>query len=67
MSIRREIKDGALFDVLDRGIVYTEALGWLDMGHAVAMTWQRSNVNSLRESVAVSHLIPSCIGKIWAS
>ena len=34
MSTRREIKDGALFDVLDRGIVYTEALGWLDMGHA---------------------------------
>jgi hypothetical protein len=33
MSTRREIKDGALFDVLDRGIVYTEALGWLDMGH----------------------------------
>lgn len=25
MSIRREIKDGALFDVLDRGIDYTEA------------------------------------------
>lgn len=34
MSTRREIKDGALFDVLDRGSVYTEALGWLDMGHA---------------------------------
>ncbi len=29
MSTRREIKDGALFDVIDRGIVYTEALGWL--------------------------------------
>lgn len=34
MSTRREIKDGALFDVLDRGIVYTEVLGWIDMGHA---------------------------------
>lgn len=34
MSTKRKIKDGALFDVLDRGIVYTEALGWLDMGHA---------------------------------
>lgn len=34
MSTRREIKDGALFDVLDRGLVYTEALRWLDMGHA---------------------------------
>jgi hypothetical protein len=34
MSIRREIKDGALFDVLDRGIVFTEVLGWIDMGHA---------------------------------
>lgn len=34
MSTRREIKDGALFDILNRGIVYTEALGWLDMGHA---------------------------------
>jgi hypothetical protein len=34
MSTRREIKDEALFDVLDRGIVYTEALGWFDMGHA---------------------------------
>jgi hypothetical protein len=34
MSTRREIKDGASFDVLDRGIVYTEVLGWIDMGHA---------------------------------
>lgn len=34
MSTRREIKDGALFDVLNRGIVYTEVLGWIDMGHA---------------------------------
>jgi len=34
MSTRREIKDGALFDVLDRGLVYTEVLGWIDMGHA---------------------------------
>ncbi|KGD76691.1 hypothetical protein HA49_04145 [Tatumella morbirosei] len=34
MSTRTEIKDGALFDLLDRGIVYTEVLGWIDMGHA---------------------------------
>ena len=34
MSTRNEIKDGELFDVLDRGIVYTEVLGWIDMGHA---------------------------------
>lgn len=34
MSTRKEIQDGAQFDVLDRGLVYTEALGWLDMGHA---------------------------------
>lgn len=34
MSTRNEIKDGTLFDVLDRGIVYTEVLGWLDMGHS---------------------------------
>ncbi|WP_309300355.1 hypothetical protein [Enterobacter sp. RIT418] len=34
MSTRREIKDGALFGVLDRGMVYTETLGWIDKGHA---------------------------------
>ncbi|KFC06255.1 hypothetical protein GTGU_02776 [Trabulsiella guamensis ATCC 49490] len=34
MSTRAEIKDGAQFDVLRSGIVYTEVLGWIDMGHA---------------------------------
>lgn len=34
MSTRAEIKDGSQFDVLRRGIVYTELLGWIDMGHA---------------------------------
>ncbi|KNC89520.1 hypothetical protein [Trabulsiella odontotermitis] len=34
MSTRSDIKDGAQFDMLDRGIVYTEVLGWIDMGHA---------------------------------
>lgn len=34
MSTRSEIKDGAQFGILHRGLVYTEALGWLDMGHA---------------------------------
>jgi len=34
MSVRREIKDGGLFNVLDRGIAYTEVLGWVYMGHA---------------------------------
>lgn len=34
MSARSEIKDGALFNVLDRCIVYTEVLGWVYMGHA---------------------------------
>lgn len=34
MSTRKEIQDGAQCDVLDRGLVYTEALGWLDMGYA---------------------------------
>ncbi len=34
MSTRAEIKDGAQFDVLRRGVVYTEVLGWVDMGHA---------------------------------
>ena len=34
MSTRAEIMDGAQFDVLRRGIVYTKVLGWVDMGHA---------------------------------
>ncbi len=67
MSTRGEIRDGALFDVLDRGIVYTEVLGWIDMGHARGNDVAALNVNSLRESVAANHLISSCIGKIWAS
>lgn len=34
MSTRKEIKDGSQFDRLTGGIVYTEVLGWVDMGHA---------------------------------
>ncbi|MEI7214953.1 hypothetical protein [Pectobacterium versatile] len=34
MSSRQDIKDGALFDSLRNGLVYTKILGWLDMGHA---------------------------------
>lgn len=33
-STRNEIQDGSYFDQLTRGIVYTEVLGWVDMGHA---------------------------------
>lgn len=34
MSTRNEIQDGSHFDRLTRGLVYTEVLGWVDMGHA---------------------------------
>lgn len=34
MSNRREIQDGSQFDRLTSGIVYTDVLGWIDMGHA---------------------------------
>ncbi|WP_280513115.1 hypothetical protein [Pectobacterium betavasculorum] len=34
MSNRNDIRDGSLFDMLKSGIVYTEVLGWVDMGHA---------------------------------
>ncbi|MCG8156949.1 hypothetical protein JMY81_11910 [Brenneria goodwinii] len=34
MSSRRDIIDGAQFDTLRNGLVYTEVLGWIDMGHA---------------------------------
>ncbi|MDI5829686.1 hypothetical protein MJN51_37605, partial [Salmonella enterica subsp. enterica serovar Kentucky] len=34
MSKREEIKGNQKFDELKFGIVYTEVLGWLDMGHA---------------------------------
>lgn len=34
MSKREEIKGNLKFDELKFGIVYTEVLGWLDMGHA---------------------------------
>ncbi|WP_405080740.1 hypothetical protein ACI51X_14975 [Pectobacterium versatile] len=34
MSNRSDIRDGSLFDMLKSGIVYTELLGWVDMGHA---------------------------------
>lgn len=34
MSTRRDIQDGAKFERLTSGLVYTEVLGWLDMGHA---------------------------------
>ena len=37
MSTRKGIKDGALFDVFDSGIVYTEVLGWIDKGHKVTL------------------------------
>ncbi|QTF06610.1 hypothetical protein HC231_00675 [Brenneria izadpanahii] len=43
MSTRADIKDGAQFDVLRSGIVYTEVLGWVDMGHA-----RGSDVDSLK-------------------
>ena len=34
MSKRTEIQDGSQFNWLKRGLVYTEVLGWIDMGHA---------------------------------
>jgi len=37
MSTRREMMRGTLFDVLDKGIVYTGVLGWIDMGHIVTL------------------------------
>lgn len=43
MSSRSDIHDGALFDIATRGIIYTEVLGWLDMGHA-----QGNDIVSLR-------------------
>lgn len=68
MSTRREIKDGSSFDVLDRGIVYTELLGWIDMGHARGndVAALRRQFASLKVSVAASHLIQSCTGRRWA-
>ncbi|WP_347115110.1 hypothetical protein AAHB66_02540 [Leclercia sp. S52] len=34
MSSRQDIKDGADFEHSLRGLVYTDVLGWIDMGHA---------------------------------
>jgi hypothetical protein len=34
MSVREEIQDGREAGNLRGGIIYTEVLGWIDMGHA---------------------------------
>lgn len=34
MSSRQDIRDGADFEHSLRGLVYTDVLGWIDMGHA---------------------------------
>lgn len=34
MSVREEIQDGREAGILRSGIIYTEVLGWVDMGHA---------------------------------
>lgn len=34
MSTRKDIQDGSRFENLTSGLVYTEILGWVDMGHA---------------------------------
>lgn len=34
MSVREEIQDGREAGILRSGIIYTEVLGWIDMGHA---------------------------------
>lgn len=34
MSIRGDIIDGSMACVSRRGLIYTEALGWIDLGHA---------------------------------
>jgi hypothetical protein len=34
MSLREEIQDGREAGNLRSGIIYTEVLGWIDMGHA---------------------------------
>lgn len=34
MSSRQDIRDGADFDHSSRGLIYTDVLGWIDMGHA---------------------------------
>ncbi|WP_380183491.1 hypothetical protein [Kalamiella sp. sgz302252] len=35
MSKRSDIADGSKFNQLGYGLVYTEVLGWIDMGHAL--------------------------------
>ena len=34
MSSRQDIRDGADFEHSLRGLIYTDVLGWIDMGHA---------------------------------
>ncbi len=34
MSSRQDIRDGADFDHSSSGLIYTDVLGWIDMGHA---------------------------------
>ncbi len=34
MSTRQDIRDGADFEHALRGLVYTDVLGWVDMGHS---------------------------------
>lgn len=43
MSTRNDISDGSLFDTLRSGLIYTEVLGWIDMGHA-----RGDDINELR-------------------
>jgi hypothetical protein len=52
MSTREEIKDGVQFDILRRGIVYTEVLGWIDMGHARGSISWSLKASSSQGSVA---------------
>lgn len=34
MSVREEIVDARFADGLKYGLIYTEVLGWIDLGHA---------------------------------
>lgn len=47
MSKRSEIIDGAQAPYGNRGIVYTEVLGWVDLGHA-----QGSDIRELLRLIA---------------
>ena len=68
MSKREEILDSSRFgseNGIRRGLLYSEVLGWLDMGHAAAMTFVNLWRSLLLAKRATNFTIRCDMNKQW--